>query len=167
PLHFDWQQEGEMPGLEGWRFRARRLIRGMGLMNFPRYIKREGRDFFYMTLRHVLPGPPIIPVIQNPAVAGEGEWRLKGLPQHGFPYAMALTELRADATRPDFKVRALAIDPRTVKAAPAKDAAAGKTVIVLDACDAPSGDAPSLWSSAEAFSIAPTPPVADAVRLAS
>ncbi len=166
PLHFDWQQEGEVPGIEGWRFRARRLIRGMGLMNFPRYIKREGRDFFYMTLRHVLPGPTITPVIQSPAVAGEGEWRLKGLPQHGFPYALALTELRADATRPDFEVRALAIDPRTVKAAPAKEPAAGKTVAVLDAGDA-SGEAPSLWSSAGAFSIAPSPPVADAVRLAS
>ena len=56
PLQFDWQHEGEVPGLDAWRFRARRLIRGMGLMHFPRYIKREGRDFFYMTLRHVLPG---------------------------------------------------------------------------------------------------------------
>ena len=32
------------------------MIRGMPLMNFPRYIHREARDFFYLTLRHVLPG---------------------------------------------------------------------------------------------------------------
>ena len=29
---------------------ARRMIRGMPLMNFPRYIHREARDFFYLTL---------------------------------------------------------------------------------------------------------------------
>ena len=28
-------------------------------MNFPRYIKREGRDYFYLTLRYVLPGEPM------------------------------------------------------------------------------------------------------------
>ncbi len=55
PMQNDWEHEGEVPGLDGWKFRTRRLIRGMGLMNFPRYIKRESRDYFYMTLRHVLP----------------------------------------------------------------------------------------------------------------
>ncbi|HLM74709.1 MAG TPA: hypothetical protein VK459_18505, partial [Polyangiaceae bacterium] len=47
PLQNDWEAEGDVPGLDGWRFRGRRLIRGMGLMNFPRYIKREARDYFY------------------------------------------------------------------------------------------------------------------------
>jgi hypothetical protein len=164
PLMHDWQHEGEVPGLDGWKFRARRLIRGMGLMNFPRYIKREGRDFFYMTLRHVLPGPALTPVVQKPVVEGEGVWRLKGLPQHGFPYALALTELRPDAARADFKVRVLEIDPRTVSAAGKGSA---KTVAVVDAGDKPAGDVPSLWHSAGAFSIAPTPPVPDAVRLSS
>jgi hypothetical protein len=167
PLSNDWQHEGEVPGIEGWRFRARRLIRGMGLMNFPRYIKREGRDFFYMTLRHVLPGPALVPVIQKPEVAGEGEWQLKSLPQHGFPYALALTEIRPEAARPDVKVRVLQIDPRTVSAAPAGGDAPGKTVAVIDAGSKPAGEVPSLWCSAGAFSIAPSPPVADAVRLAT
>jgi hypothetical protein len=167
PLQNDWQHEGEVPGVNGWRFRARRLIRGMGLMNFPRYIKRENRDFFYMTLRHVLPGPALVPVVQKTPLAGEGEWRLKGLPQHGFPYALALTELRPDATRPDFKVRILQIDPRTINAAPASGKSGGKTVAVVDAGEKPAGDAPSLWHSAGAFSIASTPPVPEAVRLAS
>jgi hypothetical protein len=168
PLQLDWQREDAVPGLSGWKFRARRLIRGMGLMHFPRYIQREGRDFFYMTLRHVLPGPPLTPVIQAPALAGEGEWRLKGLPQHGFPYAVALAELRADAARPDFKVRVLAMDPRTVQAAPAAGKKAeGKTVAVLDAGEKPAGEVLSLWHSAGAFSVATTPPVPEAVRLAS
>jgi hypothetical protein len=168
PLQFDWQHEGEVPGLNGWKFRARRLIRGMGLMNFPRYIKRENRDYFYMTLRHVLPGPALVPVVQKAPLAGEGEWRLKGLPQHGFPYAVALAEIRPDAARPDLKARVLQMDPRMVSAAPAdKGKGAGKTVAVFDAGEKPAGEAPSLWHSAGAFSIAPTAPVPEAVRLTS
>lgn len=161
-LQLDWQQEGDVPSMEGWRFRSRRLIRGMGLMNFPRYIKREGRDFFYMTLRHVLPGANVAPVVQ-PASKGEGEWRVKGLPQHGFPYALAVTELRPDASKPDVSVRLLKIDPRTVSAA-TKDKA-NKVVAVMDAGPADKGD--SLWHSAGAFSISAAPPVPDAVRVAT
>lgn len=167
PLQNDWEHEGGVPGIDGWRFRARRLIRGMGLMQFPRYIKREGRDFFYMTLRHVLPGPALTPVLQKPELAGEGQWRLKGLAQHGFPYALALTDLRPDATRPDLKVKVLQIDPRTVAAGPASAKGSAKTVAVIDAGEKPAGETPSLWHSAGAFSIAPTPPVPDAVRLSS
>ncbi|MFS8068209.1 MAG: hypothetical protein ACMG6S_17785, partial [Byssovorax sp.] len=126
PTQNDWEHEGEVPGLDGWKYRTRRLIRGMGLMNFPRYIKRESRDYFYMTLRHVLPGPALTPALQPP-LAGEGEWRLKGLPQHGFPYALALTELRLG---PSEKARVLKIDPRTITAA-AGSRGQGKTVAVL------------------------------------
>jgi hypothetical protein len=167
PIHTDWQHEGEVPGLDGWKFRARRLIRGMGLMNFPRYIKREGRDFFYMTLRHLLPGPALVPLIPKSPLPGEGEWRLKGLPQHGFPYAVAVTEYRPDAARPDFKVRVLQMDPRMVSAAPADKGKGGKTVAIVDAGEKGAGDAPSLWHSAGAFSIGHEPSVPEAVRLAS
>lgn len=165
-LQYDWQHEGEVPGLHGWKFRARRFIRGMGLMNFPRYIKRENRDYFYMTLRHVLPGPALTPVVQKPALAGEGEWRLKGLPQHGFPYALALAEIRPDAARADLKLRVLQMDPRMLSAGSA-DKKAGKTVAVLDAGDKPAAESQSLWHSAGAFSIGKEPPVPEAVRLAA
>jgi hypothetical protein len=160
--------EGDVPGFEGWRFRARRFIKGMGLMNFPRYIKREGRDFFYMTLRQMLPGVPLVSGAKEPA-KGEGEWRLKGLPQHGFPYALATTEVRPDGARPEAKVRVLKLDPRLVAALPAsKPAAADKTVAVLDAGEAPAdAKALSLWHSTGAFSLAPAAPVPEAVRLAS
>lgn len=171
PIQTDWEAEGDVPGMEGWKFRGRRLIRGMGLMNFPRYIKREGRDYFYYTLRHVLPGAPLV---AGAAEGGPGAWRVKGLPQHGFPYALALSEVAPDAGRPDVKARVLAVDPRTVSAGPAAGgggagAGRGKTVAVLDAGSAAgdSGDALSLWHSAGAFSIAGTAPVADAVRLAA
>ncbi|MEZ4309928.1 MAG: hypothetical protein R3F14_17965 [Polyangiaceae bacterium] len=154
--------EGDVPGFEGWRFRSRRFIKGMGLMNFPRYIKREGRDFFYMTLRQMLPGKPLVSGAKEPA-KGEGEWRLKGLPQHGFPYALATTELHPDPARPTTKVRVLKIDPRLVASAPpAKDSAA-KTVAITDAGE---GAATSVWHSTGAFSIGASAPVAGALRIA-
>jgi hypothetical protein len=166
PLQMDWQAEGDVPGLDGWKFRGRRLIRGMGLMHFPRYIRREARDFFYMTLRHVLPGEPIASGQKKPEKE-EGEWRVKGLPQHGFPYAMALTEVRPDAAKADLKLRVLKVDPRTVSAAPASKATTAKTVLVVDAGAEEKGEALALWHSTGSFSIGNAAPVSDAVRLAS
>ncbi|WP_437972371.1 hypothetical protein WMF04_25130 [Sorangium sp. So ce260] len=176
PLQGEWEAEGEVSGLSGYRFRGRRLIRGMGLMNFPRYIRREARDFFYMTLRHLLPGPPLAPR-GAPAEAGEGVWRTQGLPQHGFPYALALTEIRPDPARPDVRLRVLKVDPRTVAAAPTSEpgapppAGTGAIVAVLgDGGAAPGavqGAASSIWHSAGAFSAAPTPPVRGALRIAT
>ncbi|WP_437564698.1 hypothetical protein [Sorangium sp. So ce542] len=176
PLQGEWEAEGEVSGLSGYRFRGRRLIRGMGLMNFPRYIRREARDFFYMTLRHLLPGPPLAPRAA-PAEAGEGVWRTQGLPQHGFPYALATTEIRPDPARPGVRLRVLKVDPRTVAAAPLGElgapppAGAGPIVAVLgDGGAAPGagqGGASSIWHSAGAFSASPTPPVRGAVRIAT
>ena len=54
-----WEARGAVDGMDGWEFMGRRMIRYMGLMNFPRYIGRESRDFFYLTLRHVLPSENI------------------------------------------------------------------------------------------------------------
>ena len=117
-LQEDWEFEGTIREIPEFNFRARRMIKGMRHMNFPQYIQRDGRDFFYLTQRPVLPGAEL-PVLQGTANApprepGEGEWRVKGLPQHGFPYAMALSALRPDAQHLEVKVRALRIDPRAV-----------------------------------------------------
>ena len=51
PLQGDWEAQGKVPDMAGYVFRARRMIRGMGHMLFPRYIQREARDFFYLTSR--------------------------------------------------------------------------------------------------------------------
>lgn len=114
PLQGDWEAENSVPLLPGWSFRARRMIKGMPHMLFPRYIGRDGRDFMYLTLRSVLPGEPLIPRVK-PAEPGEGVWRTKGLPQHGFPYAIATTIIRPDAKQPNVHARVFKIDPRTVK----------------------------------------------------
>lgn len=111
-----WEQQGEVPGMPGYQFLARRMIKYMALMNFPRYINTESRDFFYLTLRHLLPGEALTPAI-TPAEPGEGAWRVHDLPQHGWPYALATTNLRPDPKRPGTRVGIIKIDPKMVRAA--------------------------------------------------
>ncbi len=38
------------------------MIRGMGEQNFPQYIHLDGRDFFYLTRRPLLPGRDLTPL---------------------------------------------------------------------------------------------------------
>src|SRR5262249_7358199 len=114
-LDSTWEAEARVPQLDGWSFLARRMVKGMPHMNFPRYIGRYRRDFFYLTLRAPLPVNPIRTRV-TPPEPNEGVWRVKGLPQHGFPYAMATTVIRPDAKQPNVHARVLKIDPRTVRA---------------------------------------------------
>ncbi len=114
PLDEVWEARGSIPGMPGWEFMGRRMIRLMALMNFPRYINPEARDFFYLTLRYVLPGEPIAPLIA-PADAGEGAWSVQGLPQRGWPYAVAKTSWRPDASRPDTRLGILRLDPKVLR----------------------------------------------------
>lgn len=126
PLQTDWEYEGQVRGLPEFRFRARRMIRSMGHMNFPRYIRRDERDFFYLTSRRVLPGPPLAGV-----AAGEGAWRVKGLPQHGYPYAIATTSVHPEGA-PAVRLGVLEIDPKAVALGKAEVEDPG-TVLVLAA----------------------------------
>jgi hypothetical protein len=136
PLQPDWEYEGGFKDLPDFKFRARRMVKSMGHMLFPRYIHRDARDFFYLTARTVLPGAPLGEP-GSPVVDGEdGRWRVKGLPQHGYPYATAITRLRlaADGER---RVRVLRVDPRTVRgvaadaSAASGDATAGPVVVAF------------------------------------
>lgn len=116
PLDDVWEARGSIPGMPGWEFMGRRMIRLMALMNFPRYINPEARDFFYLTLRYVLPGEQLTPAI-TPPEPGEGVWSVQGLPQHGWPYAVAKTTLRPDSARPDTRVGILRLDPKVLRVA--------------------------------------------------
>jgi len=145
----DWEAEGPVTGLAGWTFRGRRLIRRMGLMNFPCYIHREGRDFFYLTLRHVLPGPDV-----PSATADEGHWRTRSLPQHGFPFAQATTTVRPDPSRADFRISLLKLDPRVVGAFGTSSVGDGApTVVVFNDIARAGAPRPSLWIKGDEFSI--------------
>ncbi|CAN5577608.1 hypothetical protein BH09MYX1_BH09MYX1_52530 [soil metagenome] len=116
PLQADWEYEGTFKQLPDFHYRARRMIRGMVEQNFPQYIHLDGRDFFYLTRRPILPGQNL-GASALPAEANEGTWRTKGLPQHGFPYAIALTDLRASLARPDARLHVVKLDPRTLRTA--------------------------------------------------
>ncbi len=106
PLQADWEYEGTFKALPDFHYRARRMIRGMQQQNFPQYIHIDGRDFFYLTRRPLLPGLPI---------AAEAPWRTKGLPQHGFPYAMAIADVALTPERPEQRTHVVRLDPRAVR----------------------------------------------------
>jgi hypothetical protein len=145
PLDKKWEAEGPVPYMEGWEFRARRMVRFMGLMNFPRYIQRETRDYFYLTLRPVLPGADL--------TLGEGtelKWRTTGLPQHGFPYAVATSHVQPDATRPDTKALLVKLDPRALRLATGAD---DKVVVSISNAN-PVANQPTLWMSDRSCAIA-------------
>ena len=118
PLQPDWEYEGTMKELPEFKFRSRRMTRSMGHILFPRYVGRDARDFFYLTTRMVLPGAPI---------EGATPFRVKGLPQHGFPYATAISSLPLGGKR----VRIMRLDPRAVVPVAIAEEDKGNTVVVL------------------------------------
>jgi len=72
PLEEFWQAEGKVPEMKGFDFQARLMNKSTALMNFPRYIHRSTRDFFYLRLRQapvpmeqavvrIFPETPILP----------------------------------------------------------------------------------------------------------
>ncbi|MCC6878149.1 MAG: hypothetical protein IT378_27800, partial [Sandaracinaceae bacterium] len=102
------EPEGPLPEARGWRVRARRAVRSMARA-FPRYTGHDGRDFFYLTLRPVLPGPAL-----SGATEGEGTFSTRGLPHAGWPHAFARTSLG----REDARTWVVRIDPRRAVPAP-------------------------------------------------
>lgn len=148
PLQADWEAEGKVSGMPGYVFRSRRMIRGMGHMLFPRYIQREARDFFYLTARPLLPG----------ATLGGESWRTKGLPQHGFPYALATTALEAPAGPGGaMTFRVVRADPRTMQP--------GEGAPVVLALSGPARGSRALYWSGGTFAIAESPPATNAAVL--
>jgi hypothetical protein len=143
PLQPDWEAEGKVSGMPGYTFRARRMIRGMGHMLFPRYIQHEARDFFYLTSRTILPGVPL---------EGATEWRTRSLPQQGFPYALAIASTALHTTPTPTSLRILKVDPKTVR--PGDGPAA-----VLSLSGPTRGSQALYWSNAS-FVLAEHPPAA-------
>jgi len=104
---------GVVPGAKDWVFYAQSWLPGMFTGSFPRYIRRDWRDFFYLSLRSVLPGAPLRPRVL-PARPGEGVWSVSGLPQgtEPFPPRVATTFIRPDVQRPEAVVQLVKLDPR-------------------------------------------------------
>jgi len=132
------------------------MTRSMMEVNFPQYIHREARDFFYLTRRALLPGWDIeLPGGAAGGEPGDGVWRVKGLPQHGFPYAVATTELRFGSAR----ARVLRVDPKAIRpAASAGTAEDTPTIVSLFSGASPaSAAARSLWWQDEVFVVGASP----------
>ena len=159
-----WEARGPLPGMDGWEFIGRRMFRLMALMNFPRYIGTEQRDFFYLTLRPVLPGDPV-PSAVSPTEPGEGTWRIHGLEQHGWPPAIATTHLRPDAARPTTSVGLIKLDPRQVRA-PEPGETEPHRIIEFRTPAERKDMSSALWHSVRAgFQIGREPPDANATRI--
>lgn len=164
-LDGEWEARGSVPGMAGWEFMSRRMMRFMALMNFPRYISVESRDFFYLTLRAILPGEPVTPRIKPPE-EGEGAWRVEGLPQHGWPYAVATTNVRADANDADFRVGLIKLDPKLVRVSQPGEVEP-HVVVELRGQGATEEGEVTLFHAAGAFQIAYQPRVKGAERVTS
>ena len=85
----DWEFEGALRGMPGYRVRARKAVKTMTPLRFPRYLGTDPRDFFYLSLRPVLPGPPL--QIGRNAIP----FRSQGMPMADFPPAFARAQVAA------------------------------------------------------------------------
>lgn len=115
PVDRELEFEMNVPDSQNaYHMRGRKLVRSMTPMRFPRYIQRDPRDFFYLTLRPTLPGPAIA-LAGAPRAEGEGQFQTTGLPHAGWPHAFARTFLGGETGQRTWLVR---IDPRRAPPAP-------------------------------------------------
>jgi hypothetical protein len=104
--------EGEISDSGGFMFRARKAVTAMKQLRFPRYVGRDPRDFFYLTLKPILPGPDLV------SGGKKTRFRTAGLPEAGWPRAFARTEIaEPDGTL----VRLVRIDPSRAVPEPLAD----------------------------------------------
>ena len=163
-LDAQWEAKGEIVGAPGWEFMSRRMIRYMNLMHFPRYVRTESRDFFYLTERRMLPLAQLESQVE-PREAGEGIWQTEGLSQHGWPPAIATTRYRPDPSHPATKVTLLAFDTDWLQVVRRTEPNL-PTVFAIEPND-PATKAMSLWSSDGALKLQVESPSTDARRLGS
>jgi hypothetical protein len=95
PLDRAWEASGQVPGVEGYEFLSRLMVRKMPLMNFPRYINTSPRDFFYLTRRNLLPGPAIPGPPEAPLALVP--WGILAAPHNDWPHAVVVAEVPVDA----------------------------------------------------------------------
>lgn len=105
-----WKAERALRELPELRFRSRRLFRNMQLMHFPRYIRRQSRDFFFLTERPLLPG-------SAPAAPGGALGEPQAARNSEFPHAVATASAHPDPARPATQVRLIEVDLKWVSAA--------------------------------------------------
>lgn len=85
--------EGSIEQGLGFTFRSRLAVQTMTPLRFPRYLGRDPRDFFFLTLKPVLPGPALA------FGARPVEFSTDGLPHAGWPHALARASVRAEGAQ--------------------------------------------------------------------
>lgn len=108
-------RSGRYPELNELRYYMREVTRGTGNSPVPRYIGREARDFFYLTVREMLPGEDLTPLgSSNAGKSVEGHWTTATLPSEAikFPLAMNRTFLHPNKVRPNLRIHLFQLDLR-------------------------------------------------------
>lgn len=114
--HYRLLKEGEEPTdddasieVAGVRFEGSTLHPTIKHMKAPvRYLGVDYRDYFYLTLRQVVPGADLSPL--GGGADGEGVWRTEGLPHNAeFPPRMATTRLSPPGGG---RIDVIQVDPR-------------------------------------------------------
>jgi hypothetical protein len=114
PLDKKAEAQGEVRDRPDLIFRAKKMFKSMVLMRFPRFIQRDPRDYFYLTLARLLPGADIVTRHSAQPVP----WRVDGLPgATSYPARFAMATLRGDDGYGD-PVHIVQADPRWLDVAP-------------------------------------------------
>jgi hypothetical protein len=123
--------EGPIEQGLGFDFRARLAVNTMAPLRFPRYLGRDPRDFFFLTLKPILPGPAL-------QLAGERvEFSTAGLPHAGWPPAFARARIGGEAADSEQRGWLVRVDPRRALAEPVAPAdSSGRTLARLVGVDA-------------------------------
>lgn len=149
-----WQAEGAVSDAPGLRFRGRRLFRSMQLMNFPRFIRRESRDFFYLTAR---------PMITEGVRRGL-QWSVPHEWRATYPAALATASFKPDASRPATRVNVAEFALEFLSLARAPQAA--PVVTWPEPSPTPDAELPKLWWVNGRVHVQDDTPEADAHLLA-
>jgi hypothetical protein len=104
-LDSDIEWQGPIEGSRGYTARAKLAVKTMTPLRFPRYLDRDPRDFFFLTQKPVLPGPPL--QLGDASLA----FSTAGLPHAGWPNAFARARVGAGSKAGGGAGWLLRIDP--------------------------------------------------------
>jgi hypothetical protein len=127
-----WEARGGVQGAAGWDFMGRRMLRSMHLMHFPRYIRTDSRDFFYLTHRNVL--PPERANTKGLTQGASSPWEFHENDRSGYPPAMATQRLHPLPERPELELQMVALDAKWLQ--PCRTGCATKPAVLRSAVPA-------------------------------
>jgi hypothetical protein len=162
-LDSTWEVTGSVSNLPGIDFLGRRMIRSMHLMNFPRYVRTDSRDFFYLTHRQLLTRERLAHLHATLQPKGL-TWQTSGLPHHGFPPALALAKYSPEKSRPNTTVSVVLLDGKWAK--PTKNPGNATSTILTSKIPPTQGEASAVYVH-RSFQIVPQSSLSNATEAAA